>query len=756
MVVLHALPLAASPVVTGFDRFGADASGTGVSPGLLLYNELKCAVCHGDLSPAQSAFPTHKAPILDKVGARVRLDYLREFIAHPQQMKPGTMMPDVMADWGDGKRYEAADALAHFLASQGGPVVDVTKAPARDAYKKGDDLFHSVGCVACHEPVRKAQAAGAEDDFWDDSVETPEIALPSVPLPNFYDKTSPDALARFLFDPAAVRPGGRMPNMTLTEEEARQIAHWLIDSDKAEGVPPAKNPAIDPARVTRGKELFQTLGCASCHELSGTTSSLAAPKLAGLDLAAKGCLAETAQKDIPWFDLNDAQRTALIAARGTSEATKPTKTDLINHSLLALNCYACHERNGLGGPEPGRGAYFAETEVLDLGDEGRLPPTLTGVGSKLTPTWLNAILTDGGRVRPYMATRMPHFGAANVAPLVEALLEVDKEPNPPAINITGLEHHHRNRYGRELMGTEGLGCITCHKLDSNKSLGIPAVDLAFVPKRLQPTWFMRYMLDPNSLRPGTRMPGFFLEGKSQGSELFGSNSVKQIEALWIYLREVKETRLPIGMEKTDDYELRPVDHPLIHRTFIKNVGTHAIAVGFPEGIHFAYDALGIRPAAVWRGGFIDAEAAQADRFTPFVKPLGESIAMLPAGVLLSPNLEGPWSNDALRFTGYRLDASRTPIFGYRLGNVTVEESLRPTEDGKAFQRRLVFTGPSQTVFLRLGKGEQTGNPTAYHIGDVEVEITAGPPAQVGPEDVGWVLPIEVTEAGTSIEQVISW
>jgi hypothetical protein len=37
---------AAAPVVVGFDRFG-ESGETGVAPGLLLYNELKCGACHG-------------------------------------------------------------------------------------------------------------------------------------------------------------------------------------------------------------------------------------------------------------------------------------------------------------------------------------------------------------------------------------------------------------------------------------------------------------------------------------------------------------------------------------------------------------------------------------------------------------------------------------------------------------------------------------------------------------------------------------
>ena len=50
----------------------------------------------------------------------------------------------------------------------------------------------------------------------------------------------------------------------------------------------------------------------------------------------------------------------------------------------------------------------------DLGDEGRLPPHLTGVGDKLQPEWLREVLLNKGTARSYMATRMPQFGEANI------------------------------------------------------------------------------------------------------------------------------------------------------------------------------------------------------------------------------------------------------------------------------------------------------------------------------------------------------
>ena len=166
--------------------------------------------------------------------------------------------------------------------------------------------------------------------------------------------------------------------------------------------------------------------------------------------------------------------------------------------------------------------------------------------------------------------------------LIDRVFEADKDLNTHKVDVTGLLHHHRNHYGRELIGTDGLSCITCHNLKGHRSLGMPAVDLAIVPDRLQPAWFKRLLLDPASIDPNTRMPAFFSEGKSPFTKLFGGDAGKQIEALWIYLKEIDQTRLPVGMEKTDQFVLVPKDRPLVHRTFMEGVGPRTLAVGYPE------------------------------------------------------------------------------------------------------------------------------------------------------------------------------
>ncbi|MBX3179914.1 MAG: c-type cytochrome [Candidatus Hydrogenedentes bacterium] len=755
LCIALAAHVGAAPVVPGFDRFADGGGPAGVSGGALLFNELQCGACHG---PRASAFPPRTAPDLLGVAERIRPAYLEAFLAAPHDVKPGSTMPDLLSGHDAADRAAIAGDLAHFLRSLGGPFQADGAAPDQETLERGAHLFHSVGCAACHAPAQPPETGGGDDPFADSGlVELPPIELPSVPLPHLGRKTSAAALAAFLLDPAHARPGGRMPDMTLAEDEAAAIAHWLVNRSPA---PPGGDDApVDPARAERGRAHFESLGCAACHALDGVENRHAAPRLDGAANWTAGCLAEDPPAGAARFGLAENQRNALAALRDAPADEKVSTEAAINHTLVALNCYACHDRDGAGGPEPGRAAYFTETEALDLGDEGRLPPSLTGVGAKLTPGWLRDILTDAGRVRPYMATRMPHFPAEFVEPLAEALLEADRDPEPMEVDVSGLEHHHRNHYGRELMGVNGLGCVTCHDLNGHRSLGIPAVDLAHVPARLQPAWFLKYMLEPASLRPQTRMPDFFDGNKSLNSKLFGGDARKQIEALWIYLREVEETRLPEGMEDDTDYELRPTDRPLVHRTFIDGVGPNAIAVGFPGGLNFAWDARGARPAIAWRGRFIDAESAWADRYVPFVKPLGTDVVAFPAGAPLDRTLEGTWPDrsEEIRYRGYRLDSSRTPVFRYTLGEVHIEEALRPNEEGVGLVRRLTFTGPPQTIFLRLGIGDPVeGAGNTYKIGRVTLRVAEGPPGQPGPEEVGWVLPVAVTEAGATIEQVITW
>ena len=130
------------PVIPGLSR-------DGLGPhlrGLVLLGELGCASCHA-AGPRAELIETKSGPDLSSVGARIHPEYLRAFVAHPRQVKPGTTMPDVFGTRDERTRRDAADALTHYLLSLGGESFSV-QAPDRVAATQGRELFHSIGCVS--------------------------------------------------------------------------------------------------------------------------------------------------------------------------------------------------------------------------------------------------------------------------------------------------------------------------------------------------------------------------------------------------------------------------------------------------------------------------------------------------------------------------------------------------------------------------------------------------------------------------------
>jgi mono/diheme cytochrome c family protein len=703
------------PIIVGFERFHTKADTPSDPGGRLLLTELGCLACHQPNPETAKHLHPNPPLVLDGVASRIHVDYLKEFIADPQSTKPGTTMPNLFVAWPPPQKQMAVDALTHYFASLSSPIQKQSDSLNPDDIKTGDHLYHTVGCVACHAPNHDPAPGSADENLDEDNqtqIDLPQPAIPSVPRGRLRAKTSLGPLATFLLDPLKTRPAGRMPNMKLKPDEARRIAAYLLNH--------ADNPTnkttefkIDSAKADMGKIFFRGLGCAACHQITQNgkriPSKLEPFQLHQLDVNADtGCLGSEPIMGVPNFSFSPKQRTALKAAIANLQKSPfvTSQKEKIQHTLAALNCYACHDRDRLGGPEPGRAVHFAPVVEADLGDEGRFPPTLTAVGSKLQTQWLQKMMTGTGDVRPFMATRMPIYGPDNVAHLPPAFAAVDKDPNPLPTDISGLLHHHRNSYGRHLLGTNGLSCITCHGLKRNRSLGIPATDLAVVPHRLRPEWFKKYLLNPATLRPGTRMPAFFENRKSAVQDVLKGNADQQIEAIWIYLKELDQTRLPVGMESKEHFELIPKDRPIIHRTFMKSIGAHAITVGHPQSIHFAFDALNVKLAMIWRGRYINAESAWSDRFTPFIDPLSDDRFTAPPSMPFAvlPADDAPWpetlgSAAGYQFRGYRLDTAGNPTFLYQFREWHIEDQLTPAPDGKSLNRILTIKGPESPLWF---------------------------------------------------------
>ena len=317
----------------------------------------------------------------------------------------------------------------------------------------------------------------------------------------------------------------------------------------------------DAAGVARGRDWFERLNCGACHAGADLPPGRPASALDALaSQAASGCLADPAPATVPRYALSAEQRTALRAAttRSGELAAPVAPARRVEATLTRFNCLACHERDGVGGPVAGgRADWFETVGEVDLGDEGRIPPALTGVGAKLRPEWLAQVLSEGSKVRPYMATRMPVFGTPQVSGLPAALRAVDRRADAPeAPAVTDRDA----KLGWKLVGNDGLGCVACHTFGKLGSLGIPALGLDTMGHRLEWDWFRRYLPDPAALRPGTRMPTFWPDGQAVNDAILGGDTDAQIQALWAYLAEGARAEVPAGLIRGRQ-ELVPAGEP---------------------------------------------------------------------------------------------------------------------------------------------------------------------------------------------------
>jgi mono/diheme cytochrome c family protein len=220
-------------VVPGYERFRAEHLKP-ADAGRLLVSELNCQSCHGKL--ATEIVPPRQAPILTNIAQRANAEYIRQFIADPQLHKPGTAMPQLAALKSDPATIDAITAFLSQGSAWRATAVGV------DAVRRGEELFHQVGCAACHadqrsddviDQLRRGISVGqAKEEDEEDAEPKAENKWTrpgfAMPLGKLDQKYSLSSLINFLREPHTVRPSGRMPSLNLTPEEARDIASYLL------------------------------------------------------------------------------------------------------------------------------------------------------------------------------------------------------------------------------------------------------------------------------------------------------------------------------------------------------------------------------------------------------------------------------------------------------------------------------------------------------------------------------------------------
>jgi cytochrome c len=530
--------------------------------------------------------------------------------------------------------------------------------------------------------------------------------------------------------------------------------------------------ARDAGKAEKGKALFGSLACAACHEHPDVPSTKPSAKSFAEMSASGGCLEEIVKAGLPIYHLNSEQRSTLqkLLADKSARTHALSPDAQVRYTMAALNCVACHTRDAKGGPTDARLQYFLGIGQADLGDEGRVPPHLTKVGQKLRRETMADILERGLSVRPYMATRMPQFGREAVGALPALFEEADGAQTKSEPSTSALDE----KWGRKLVGVGGLSCISCHTFANHKSLGIPAVDMTMMTQRLKKDWFHRYLLDPPSLRPGTRMPSFWPHGEAVNKDVLGGNTDAQINAIWAYLTKGRDADLPQGLV-TGRKEIVADKEAVIYRNFIRGASPRGIGVGYPEKANLVFDANTMNVVEIWQGAFIDAARHSSGRGEGFEPPLGDRIYELPGGppFAMLASMSAPWpagtsDNGAAknyRMRGYQLNnPERRPTFRYSFGDIQVEDFPIAREGqidpyfARTLKLRAADAAPNNVYFRAAvgGRIEPQSDGTFLVDGKVGFKLSGEPFVRQAGGSKELLVPVKFNNGAAEIVEEIRW
>ncbi len=768
---------------------GSDA----IQRGERLFHTVGCAVCHGDQRISQADRPAFSVPLGDPA-EKYSIGSLTGFLLNPHDVRPSGRMPSL--NLSDEEAHDVASYLirevdvdpnisyAYFegdwqslpdfttltpVASGG-----TTDFSARIGARENQFAVRFSGYLQIEEPGEYEFSLSSDDGsrLLVDGTEVlnldgihpadwsqKKVSLSRGPHPlvvEYFESFGEESLKLEIAGPGMNR---------------QSAAAWMTITE-AKPEPKPGQFVVDRGLVEEGRRLFDSLGCAACHSRGRGDNRIQwtgkAPAFAQMD-PNKGCLSETpntvespdatgnltaatesSDSKVPRFSFSQRQRSDLrlliqsvtqLKAETTEQSGEAGISELngeqrIEFTMTALNCYACHERNKRGGIVTKTDKLFTGA-IPEMGDEGRLPPHLNGVGDKLNPEWLRTVLNEGARDRPYMFTRMPKFGHAGAGALAETFTNTDVRKEELSVEMQVAEHRYKAD-ARHMIGDRALGCIKCHTFNEFKVVGVQAVNMTTMTKRLRREWFHRYLMNPMEYRPGTRMPTAWPNGRSVLPKILDGKPDVQIESIWEYLEDGADAKVPSGLQK-QSIELKPTDRTIIYRNFIQGLSPRGIAVGTPEKAHFAWDAEEFAPRLIWHGAFIDAAMHWEGRGPGAQSPLGDHVMELPSGppIAVLESLDSPWPTESPRdsgfeFDGYKLDGKGVPAFRYLAHGLQVTDELRPvvTQQDAGLLRTL-------TTSASTSSGDSTSSDGSTNSGVMYFRIAKN--REIELRDGEWVL-----------------
>lgn len=233
----------------------------------------------------------------------------------------------------------------------------------------------------------------------------------------------------------------------------------------------------------------------------------------------------------PHAEHDDGHADAMMMKPHAGEERHGGPTEPGRRLVVQLHCNACH-------------LVSKEIRHEHGGGHERIAPNLTFEGDKVRPEWLFDFLKGPHRLRPGLKARMPNFrltdreALALTEHIVTDLRDWTLPPLPARFRFRTQNPEENIKAGAKLVTGDYLDCFKCHQRGEMKPPGPPeewAPDLALAWSRLRPEWIVRWLLEPQKIEPGTKMPSYFTDEHSGPEDILGGDEGKQIIALRDYL-----------------------------------------------------------------------------------------------------------------------------------------------------------------------------------------------------------------------------
>ncbi len=159
------------------------------------------------------------------------------------------------------------------------------------------------------------------------------------------------------------------------------------------------------------------------------------------------------------------------------------------------------------------------------------------------------------------------------------------------------------------------------------------------------------------------------------------------------------------------YQVDVNQEPFVQRNFVVHKDekrTHAISVGFPGGLHYAYDMATGSILHLWKGQFVDTSTMWYQRGNmQSAVPLGSLITRSGKQAIYVGNPSAT-EEQALDFKNYRLNQDGQPAFSYEIAGLTVTDEITPSAENTFFTRSLTFSGNAsgEEVWYMLAESDK--------------------------------------------------